>query len=154
MFKIGPSLGLSRLMSTMFKNIPNLINFRVINTTCFGNTIFLFKFPVFFWFFFHWKAIYENAYKAIKVSIKIQRIIGTYSGMSILYYPALKEDISLYNPIILWEINYFIILRFKISRFPLYLWSPRYFQMCFINRLSKLSFITFRVYLQFEFELA
>ena len=139
----------------MFKNIPNLISFRVINTTCFGNTIFLFKFPVFFLFFFsHWKAIYENAYKAIKVSIKVQRIIGTYSRMSILNYPPLKEDISLYSRIILWEINYFIILRFKISRFPLYLWSPRYLQMCFINRLSKLSFITFRGYLQFEFELA
>ena len=61
---------------------------------------------------------------------------------------------SLYSPIVLWEFKYFIMLKFKIFRFVLYLWSPRYFRLCLVNRLSKLSFITFRVYLRFGFELA
>ena len=87
----------------------------------------------------------------IKVSIKLKRIIGT--RMSILNGPALKKDISLYSSINLWEFTYFIILRFKISRFVLYLWSPRYLQLYLINRLSKLSFIIFRGYLRFGFEL-
>ena len=90
----------------------------------------------------------------IKVSIKVQRMIRTLSRMPILNYSTLKQDISLYSPIILWEFNYFIIPRFKISCFVLYLCRPRQFQLCSINRLSKLSFIIFRIYLRFGFELA
>ena len=54
----------------------------------------------------------------IKVSIKVHRIIGTLSRMSILNKPTLKYNI-LYSPIILREFNYFVIQGFKISRFVL-----------------------------------
>ena len=87
----------------------------------------------------------------IKVSIKVQRIIGSLECQFLMTLPL--NRIFLYSPIILWEFNYFIILGFKISRFVLYLWSPRYFQLCLINILSKIRFIIFRVYFRFGFEL-
>ena len=102
--------------------------------------------------FCHCEAIYENTYKSLHKST--ERIIGILSRMSILNDSALEQDISLYSPIILPEFNCFIILRFKITRFVLYLWRPRYLQLILINRLSKLSFIIFRVCLCFGFELA
>ena len=80
--------------------------------------------------FFHWKPICEIAYKALCKCTENRR--NTYD-------PALKLDISLYSPTIVWEFNYFIITIFKISCFVLYLWSPGYFQLCLINRLSELS---------------
>ena len=49
----------------------------------------------------------------IKVSIKVHRIIGINSRMSIVNDPALKYDISSYSPIILWKLDYFIMLRLK-----------------------------------------
>ena len=88
----------------------------------------------------------------IKISIKVHRIIGTLSRMSNLNNATLKQSVFLYSSFVLQELNYFIILRFKISCFILYLWSPRYFQLCLINRLSNLSFIIFRVYFCFGFE--
>ena len=84
----------------------------------------------------------------------MQRIIETLSRISFLNNPSLKQDVSLCSPIILQEFRYYVILRFKISRFVLCLWSPRCFQLCLINRLSKLSFIKFRGQLHFGFELA
>ena len=92
--------------------------------------------------------------KPIKISITVQRINETLSRMSILNNPSLKQDVSLCSSIILCEFRYYVILRFKISPFVLCLWSPRCFQLCLINRLSKLSFIKFRVQLHFGFELA
>ena len=88
----------------------------------------------------------------IKISIKVQRIIGTLSRMSILNNATLKQDVFLYSSFVLQELNYFIILRFKISCFILYLWSPRYFKLCLRNRLSNLSFFIFTVYFCFGFE--
>ena len=55
--------------------------------------------------------------------------------MSFLNGHTLKQDIFLFSPIILWEFNYFIILRFKFSCFVLY------FRLCLINRLSKLCLL-------------
>ena len=88
----------------------------------------------------------------IKISIKVQRIIGTLSRMSILNNATLKQGVFLYSSFVLQELNYFIILRFKISCFILYLWSPRYFKLCLRNRLSNLSFFIFTVYFCFGFE--
>lgn len=50
-------------------------------------------------------------------SVKVQRIIGNLSRMLLLNVTALKYNISLYSTIILWEINFLIILRFKIPCF-------------------------------------
>ena len=69
----------------------------------------------------------------IKVSIRVQRLELFLEGQSLMTL------LSLYRPIILWEFNYFIILRFKNFRIVLYLWSPKHFQLSFINRLSKIS---------------
>ena len=51
----------------------------------------------------------------IKVSIRVQRLELFLEGQSLMTL------LSLYSPIILWEFNYFIILRFKNFRIVLYL---------------------------------
>ena len=79
----------------------------------------------------------------LKVSISTQRIIGTFSRVSIFNILVLKQDICLYSPIILWEFNYVTIMRFKGSCFVFYLWIRRYFRLCLINR--------FRIYLDLRF---
>ena len=98
--------------------------------------------------------LYENALKSIDKSTKYKELLALFLESQSLMNLPLNRIFLLYSRIILWEFNYFIILRLIIFRFVLYFWSPRYFQLCLINKLSKVSFIIFRVYFRLGFELA